>query len=426
MPSEKILASVIFILVYAGLMFFKRHRSRVLWLGIIVAACFGLVGFGDAVTDISWNVMGVFAGTLILADLFVASGVPARVADIIINRSGRAGVAMLWVCAFSAFISSFVENVATVLIVAPIGIEMAKRLKITPVPFVIGIAIASNLEGTATLIGDPPSMILAAYEKLSFNDFFVLDGRPGIFFGVQLGAVAGLVVLYRIFRRFRDPVPRFEKCVVTTWFPTVILCVMVLFLAFASYPDPEFRWFSGLVCAVAALGGWLHHFLGDRRGASEVVRRYDWSTTFFLAGVFVMVGMLVRAGVIASMTEWLGGVLGSNPFVIYTAVVWISVFISAFIDNVPYITAMIPVLQGLSEGIGATPEVHFMLIFGLLIGSCLGGNITPVGASANIVATGLLKKEGHYIGFVDFARIGLPFTLAATLAGYLFIYLVWS
>ncbi|MDP8247508.1 MAG: SLC13 family permease [Candidatus Tritonobacter lacicola] len=426
MPSDKLLATSIFILVYTGLMVFKHHRSRILWLGIAVAACLGLVGLRGALSDISWNVMGVFAGTLILAGLFVASGVPAFLADILINRSGTACMAMLLVCAFSAFISAFVENVATVLIVAPIGIEMARRLKITPVPFVIGIAIASNLEGTATLIGDPPSMILAAYERLSFNDFFVLDGRPGIFFGVQLGAVAGLAVLYRIFRRFRQPVPHFERCVVTTWFPTIVLCVMVILLALASYPDPHFKWFSGLVCMLAALVGWLHHFRSNRADAIGLLRRYDWSTTFFLAGVFVMVGMLSRTGVIAAMAERIGEILGSNPFVIYTAVVWISVLISAFIDNVPYITAMIPVLQSLSNSIGASDEVHYMLIFGLLIGSCLGGNITPVGASANIVAMGLLKKEGDVISFVDFARIGLPFTLAATFVGYIFIYLIWS
>lgn len=426
MPSEKVLAAAIFVLVYLGLMLFKHHRGRILWLGIAVGACLGLVGFRGMIEDISWNVMGVFAGTLILAELFVASGVPALLADLIIDRSGRAGMAMLWVCAFSAFISSFVENVATVLIVAPIGIEMARRLRITPVPFVIGIAIASNLEGTATLIGDPPSMILAAYEKLCFNDFFFLEGRPGIFFGVQLGAVAGLAVLYRIFRRFRQPVPAFERCVVTTWFPTALLCVMVALLAVASYPDPNFKWFSGFVCMAAALAGWLHHLIHNRQSAKRIVRNYDWSTTLFLAGVFVMVGMLTRTGVIALLAEWLGRTLGSNPFVIYTAVVWISVLISAFIDNVPYITAMIPVIQSLSASIGATPEVHYMLIFGLLIGSCLGGNITPVGASANIVATGLLKKEGHVIGFMEFAKIGLPFTIAATMAGYIFLYLVWS
>lgn len=426
MSLEKSLAASIFVLVYIGLMIFKHHRSRILWLGIAVAACLGLTGFRGMLFDISWNVMGVFAGTLILADLFVASGVPALIADILINRSGRACTAMLLVCAFSAFISAFVENVATVLIVAPIGIEMARRLKITPVPFIIGIAIASNLEGTATLIGDPPSMILAAYEKLSFNDFFVLDGRPGIFFAVQLGAVAGLGILYRVFRRFKQPVPLFERCVVTTWFPTIVLCVMVIFLALASYPDPNFKWFSGLVCMIAALVGWLHHFRWNRQDAMGFLKRYDWSTTFFLAGVFVMVGMLSRTGLIASLAALISDFLGSNPFVIYTAVVWISVLISAFIDNVPYITAMIPVLQSLSDSIGASSELHYMLIFGLLIGSCLGGNITPVGASANIVATGLLKKEGHIISFADFARIGLPFTLAATFVGYIFIYLIWS
>ena len=149
---------------------------------------------------------------------------------------------------------------------------------------------------------------------------------------------------------------------------------------------------------------------------------FDWGTTAFLAGVFVIVGMLESKGVLDVMASFLGDHIPHNPFVAFSVIVWVSIAFSAFIDNVPYLTAMIPVVQRLSESLGVGLE---LLVFGLLIGASLGGNITPIGAAANIVAVGSLKKQDIHVSFSEFARIGLPFTVIATLVGSLFIYFVW-
>jgi Na+/H+ antiporter NhaD/arsenite permease-like protein len=421
--NPSLTATVIFVLAYAALVVFKTRKSQILWLGIAAGIITGLIGGRDILSDINWNVMGIFAGTLVLAEFFILSRVPDAIAAFLVRRSTNVGAAFLYVCLFSSILSIFIENIATVLIVAPIALTLAKKIKTSPVPIIIAIAITSNLQGTATLIGDPPSMILANYMKMNFNDFFIYHGKPGIFFAVELAAVASMVVLYFLFRSYRQPVSYSKKEEVRSFAPTWLLILMVVGLAFATVIDPDFHWFGGFICMFMAVVGVMVWGKIDIGETKKALKGYDWGTTAFLAGVFVMVGMLERAGVIEGFAGILGNRLGDNTLMTFMVVVWASVLFSAFIDNVPYITAMIPVVQVLSQNLGISME---LLVFGLLVGSCLGGNITPVGASANIVATGILKKSGHVISFGQFVRIGLPFTLVATAVGAAFIYFVWN
>jgi Na+/H+ antiporter NhaD/arsenite permease-like protein len=305
---------------------------------------------------------------------------------------------------------------------------MARRLSVSPAPFLISVAVSSNLQGTATLIGDPPSMILAGHYKLSFNDFFFLAGRPGIFFAVEIGAVASLMVLYLMFRKYRQPVGEARHVEVRSWTPTWFLCGMIVALAISPVFDPEFRYLAGVIClafgATAKL--WERKHAYERTAytyARETLKRIDWDTTLFLIGIFIFVGVLTRAGVVERIADVIQGVAGSSLFAGYNIILWFSLFVSAFVDNVPYISALLPVTAVLTSRMG---EFTYLLPFGLLVGSCLGGNITPIGAAANIVAVGYLARIGCKVGFGEFVKIGLPFTLAATLAGGAFIWLVWS
>lgn len=419
--DPKLIAAVIFCVSYTGIVLFKTAKSQILWVGIGAGIVFGLVSSHDIVHDINWNVMGIFVGTLVLAEFFVLSRIPDAIAVFLVRRSSNVGAAFMYVCIFSSFLSIFIENVAVVLIVAPIAIGLARKINVSPVPVIIGIAICSNLQGTATLIGDPPSMILANYQRMNFNDFFFYQGKPSIFFAVQAGAIGSLLILYLIFRKYRRTVDFSGMVMVRSYIPLVLLIAMILGLAMASLVDPGFRWFGGFICVLMATvifftsaADW-----GEKR---QILRWFDWATTFFLAGVFVMVGMLERAGLIASFANILANGVGNNPAVAFGIIVWGSVAFSAFVDNVPYITAMIPVVQHVSRGMGLEPE---LLVFGLLIGACLGGNITPVGASANVVSTGILRKHGHLVSFGEFMKIGLPFTAAATALGMAVIYWIW-
>lgn len=420
--DTKLLALSVFISVYLYLIFFKRHRALGVWAGVFVLWVGGVLGVRMMIEEINWNVLGIFAGTLIIAELFIRSKVPVLLTDYLVDRSKTVGIAVLWICILTSFISAFVENVATVLIVAPLAMELAKRMKISPVPFLIGIAISSNLQGTATLIGDPPSMILAGYERMTFNDFFFFKGKPSIFFAVELGAATSMFFLYLLYRRNREKVTSVPVEKVESWVPTALLGSMIVALAISSILDPGFTCLGGIVCLGFGGVGLIWQWTKRRPVCKEVIRGYDWETTLLLAGIFILVGGLQRAGVIGELAGLLKSFTGTSPFWNFTVIVWFSVIFSAFIDNVPYITAMIPVCHLIADSL-SLPSTLF--VFGLLIGSCLGGNITPIGAAANITAMGIAKKRGYRVGFREFARIGLPFTVIATLCGYLFVWFVW-
>jgi Na+/H+ antiporter NhaD/arsenite permease-like protein len=421
--SDSFLAGLIFLVAYAAIVFFKRLKTQILWLGIAAGILTGLISARNVMADINWNVLGIFTGTLVLAEFFILSRVPAALSTILVKRSRTVGGAFLGVCLLSSALSIFIENIAVVLIVAPITFSLCRKIKASPVPAIIGIAIASNLQGTATLIGDPPSMILANYQRMNFNNFFFYHGRPSIFFAVEIGAIGATLFLYYYFRRYRGTAEFEGRERIRSLLPAACLSLMILALALATLVDPAFRWFGGVACLSCAGLCFVSARFISRLEKRELLKRFDWSTTLFLAGVFVMVGMLGRAGLIENFAHFLARRLGSSPLMAFGVVVGGSVMFSAFVDNVPYLTAMIPVVQTMSAGLGIGPE---LLVFGLLIGACLGGNITPVGASANIVATGLLHKDGYTISFWEFVKIGLPFTLIGTLLGSGFIYLVWG
>jgi len=418
----KLFVIVLFLITYLLLVLKRGHPFIVLGgaIGLLLAS--RTISLTEAISSVNYNVLGVFLGTMILSSLFIFSGVPAYLATKLVDRSKTVGMALLSVSLLAGAISSFVENVATILIVAPIAFEVAKKLKVNPVPLLIGIAVSSNLQGCATMVGDSPSIILALSSGMSFMDFFWMKGRPGITFAVELGAAASFYVLYLLFRKYREPVIRIEEIKVKTWFPTVLLVLMMLLLALSSFIRNKPPYSVAIICITCGIIGLIWHELRHRESIS-LLRDLDWHTFFFLIGIFILVGSLTYKGVINDIAGYIIKYTQGNKFLAYTMIVWISVLFSAFIDNIPYTVAMIPVakLVAISLGLSAEP-----FLFGLLIGTSLGGNITPIGASANIVACGLLKKEGYRVKFKDFFKIGFPFTLAAVVVAYLFIWFVWG
>ena len=422
MPFEKIFTLVVFVVVYTALIVWKRRRTEALWAGVIALLVGGILTPRGAFHAVEWNVLGIFAGILFVAEVFTDSGMPLRIADLLIDKAKTVGGAILAVCLFSGFVSIFVENVATVLIVAPVALQVSKRAGVSPLPFLIGIAISSNLQGAGTLIGDPPSMILASFQRMDFNDFFFYQGRPSIFWSVQAGAVASAVVLWLMFRKYRQPVEFIEPAKLESWIPTISIVVMIVLLALSPIFDPGFHWLGGTICMVMGLA--MVAWEGARKPGSALAlfKRYDWNTTFFLIGVFVLVEAMVHVGLIDDLAAGFADITGDSPLVIYIALIVLSVAISAFVDNIPYITTMIPLVKQVAAEVGA-PEVP--LIFGMVLGASLGGNITPFGASANVVAVGLLRKQGMQVATRDFVKIGLPFTLVATAAGAVFLWLTW-
>lgn len=417
------IAIAVFILAYALFVALPTRRSLVGVVAALILIVTRTIPLGFALFEgINWNVMGIFVGTLIAADYFIESRTPAYLAEVIVNKSPNTAWAILFICALTGFISAFVENVATVLIVAPVALSLARKLHLNPVNMMIGIAISSNLQGAATLIGDPPSMLLGGFAKMTFLDFFFYHGRPSIFFAVELGALVSFGVLYWFFRGETEKVPLVRTEKVKTWVPTIALVLLIVSLAVSSFFDKGFSYMAGLICmaygvALLIWGQFVHkmHFI-------RTLKRLDWDTTFFLMAIFIIVASLSETGWISRISDALSQSIGDNVFLGYTALVFFSIVISAFVDNVPFLAAMLPVGLDMSEKLGLNPSLY---LFGLLIGASLGGNVTPIGASANIVAAGMLKKEGHPLSFRQFGRISVPFTLAAVIPAYIFIWFLW-
>ncbi len=412
----------VFLITYILLMLKRGHPFVVLGCAIGVFLLSRAISPLQAISSINFNVLGVFLGTMILSSLFIYSSVPAYLATKLVDRSKTVGMALLSVCLLAGFISSFVENVATVLIVAPIAFEVAKKLKANPIPFLIGIAVSSNLQGCATMVGDSPSIILALSSGMNFMDFFWMKGKPGITFAVEFGAVASFFVLYLLFKKYKEPVVQIEEVKVKTWFPTWLLTLMLLTLAASSFVKNKPIYSIAFICLFYGIVGLIWHELKHKESLS-VVKDLDWHTFFFLIGIFILVGTLTYAGVIDDIAHIITTITKGNKFLAYTIIVWLSVVLSAFVDNIPYIVAMIPVAKLVASSLGISPE---LFLFGLLIGTSLGGNITPIGASANVVAVGLLRKRNYQVKFGDFLKIGLPFTLSAVTIAYLFLWLIWK
>ncbi|MDZ4199177.1 MAG: SLC13 family permease [Kiritimatiellia bacterium] len=415
----------VFLLCYALFVILPRRRSWIACGGAVLLMLTGALTWREALLKhVNWNVTALFFGTLILAELFMQSRMPAVLAERLVRRTRTILGAMLALCALTSFLSMFLENVAVVLIVAPIALSLTQTLGLSPVRLLIAVAICSNLQGTATLIGDPPSMILAGHMKLSFNDFFIYQGRLSIFFAVQAGAVASMLVLAWIMRRHHEPIqwPAVESS--RSFVPSALLLILMGGLSVASFFDPEFLWLAGTwTLVLAAIGLFWHRQVARWGSARKLVQTLDWDTTFFLIGVFILVGALSESGWLSRLADLLATTVGGNRFAAFVSLVALSVLLSGFVDNVPFLLAMIPVADQMAGRLSAPPA---LLLFGLLIGSCIGGNITPIGASANVVTVGILRRQGHIVRFGEFMRIGIPFTIAAVLAACLVVWFVWS
>ena len=413
---------ILFVLAYLLFVVFPKRRSLVAIGAATLLLLTRTLSFPQAFGAVNWNVMGIFVGTLAVADVFMKSRVPAVIAEIIVDKARNTAWAILLMCALTGFISAFVENVATVLIIAPIALTLARKINLNPIKMMIAIAISSNLQGTATLIGDPPSMLLAGFTKMNFGDFFLYRGKPSIFFAVELGALASFLVLMFLFRkeRHRAKVIPVEK--VHSWIPSILLVLLIILLAASSFFDTGFTCAAGIICMIIGIISVAWEKIVNKGRVFELIKSLDWDTSLFLVGIFILVGSLTLTGWIDNIAQSLSNVIGGNIFFGYTLLVFISVIISAFVDNVPFLAAMLPVAIQMANRLNVSPS---LFLFGLLIGASLGGNITPIGASANIVSCGLLKKEGHEVKFKDFMKIGIPFTLAAVTVAYLFVWFVW-
>lgn len=419
-----VLAGILFAVTYILLLVLPNHRALVALLGAAAFVLTGTLHPIEALSVVDWNVLLMISGTMGLVSLFAASKMPMRLADELLHHTSGVRAAVVALALFAGIVSALIDNVATVLMIAPVALAVAKQLKISPVPVLIAVSVSSNLQGAATLVGDTTSILLGGAAGMDFTDFFVYHGRPGIFWVVEIGALVSALVLLFLFRRETGRIESHLSTAVTDYFPTILLLLMILLLAAASFLPVKPALTNGSICtALFVVGAVRAAFLEGRSAFRMSFLAIDLNTLEMLFGVFVIVGGVQKSGLLAEISNKLVQIGGGNLLLIYSLVVWGSVILSAFIDNIPYVAAMLPVTAGVSSALGVEPT---LLYFGLLIGATLGGNLTPVGASANIAAIGFLKREGYPVTNKDFLRIGIPFTLSAVCMGYLLIWLIWA
>lgn len=419
-----ITALIIFIVTYVLLLALPKYRAYVALGSALIFIIAQIISFKDAITAINWNVIMMLAGTMGVVSLFIESKMPALLADIIISKVPNVKWATISLAIFAGIISAFIDNVATVLIIAPIALTLAKKLDISPVPSIIAISIASNLEGAATLVGDTTSILLGGQANMNFFDFFFYKGQPGLFFIVQFGLVASVMVLLYFFRNDTQRIEIDERTKVKDYVPTVLLVGIIVLLIIASFIEGLPENINGYICMGVLIIGLVYKMIKNKsfKASLPVIKDIDFFTLLLLAGLFIVIGGIKEAGVIDEIGRLISKLSGGNVFVIYTIIVWLSVLLSAFIDNIPYVATMLPVVAVIAGSLGIDPTV---LYFGLLVGSTLGGNLTPIGASANITSLGILRKEGYEVSAKTFMKLSVPFTLAAVTTGYVLVWILF-
>jgi len=430
-------AIILFAATYVLMLTFSKYRPYIALTSGLIFIISGMLPLRDIIPSLDFNVLLMIGGTMGLVQLFIDSRMPERMADMIMDKVPNIQWAAVCLSLFAGVISAFVDNVATVLMVAPVALEICKKLKTNPVPFIISIAVSSNLQGAATLVGDTTAIMLGSALDMTFMDFFFYQGKPSIFFAVELGAVLSAMIVYFIFRKEKGAIPKSGKMTeVTDMVPTVLLFGAIGLLILASFAPDSFNLpaeINGMICCTLLVIGLIYNYAKNKTAASITgpLKAIDFETLGLLVGLFLMIGGISNMGVIDALAGLLAKLGGGNVFLMYTVIVWASVLISAFIDNIPYVATMIPVIGGIAAqmapALGVDPLlVGIPLYFGLLSGATLGGNITPIGASANITAIGILRKEGHEVSNSDFFKIGIPFTLSAIVPAYIYVWLVFG
>jgi len=419
-------ALILFALSYVLMLIFSKYRPYIALASALIFILSGMLPLGKVFGAIDFNVLMMIAGTMGLVALFIESKMPDLLADLIMERVPNVKWAAVSMALFAGIISAFVDNVATVLMVAPVALEICRKLKTNPVPFIIAIAVSSNLQGAATLVGDTTAIMLGSALEMSFMDFFWYKGRPGMFFAVELGAVLSAAILAFLFRKERSPIPKTgQRTEVKDYIPSALLLGTIILLILASFIPEKPAITNGLICCVLFIIGLSYTFIKKNSFSAILapVKEIDFETIGLLLGLFLMIGGISEQGVINAAAGLLAKAGGGNIFLLYTVVVWASVIISAFIDNIPYVATMIPVIRGMAATLGVDPTV---LYFGLLSGATLGGNCTPIGASANIAGIGILRREGYTVKNSDFFKIGIPFTLAAIIPAYIYLWIMYG
>lgn len=415
MSLDQILAIAIFAVAMIIIMSEKIHRSVIAIVGAMLVIILGLVEFAEPETGnviegavhlteiIDINTLGVLFGMMLFVAIVKQSGLfeylAVRCAKI---AGGQPWPVMMIFVILTAVLSAFLDNVTTVLLIGPMTLTICKLIKEKPIPFLITQILASNIGGTATLIGDPPNIMIGSAANLSFMDFLVIDA-PCV---IVILAIMLLVFYFMYGRkmsvseedRIRINKMSAHKEIKSKYLLTVsVIMIFVVIIAFMVHDQLGIK---SSIIAMSAAGIML---VLSGHSVEKALHDVEWTTLVFFAGLFVIVGALKQTGVIAMLANWLVGITNGDTFILMLVLLFGSAIISAFLDNIPFCATMLPIIAAMQGQIDVMP-----LWWALSLGACLGGNGTLIGASANVVLSDVAKKHGHPISFMRFTKVGFP------------------
>ncbi|MGJ3221761.1 ArsB/NhaD family transporter [Geobacillus thermoleovorans] len=422
-------AIAVFLVVYAIIISEKIHRAVIALLGAALMVIFGIVDIEKAFTHhIEWGTITLLIGMMILVGITSKSGffqyMAIKAAKL---AKGRPVRILVMLSLLTGLLSAFLDNVTTVLLVVPVTFSITRMLQVNPVPYLISEVLLSNIGGTATLIGDPPNIMIGSANKhLDFNAF--LFNLTPIVIVIAIVTVALLAFVYR--KQLKTDPALIQKLIELRDADYIqdaklmrksvaVLGLTVLGFIFHSVIHVDAAVIAMTGAVVLMLIAVPEHELED------VFHSIEWGTIFFFAGLFVLVGGLVDIGLIKLLAEKTLDVTGGDISTAAYFILWLSGVASATIDNIPFVATMIPLIQDMAVGMGLSPDAPQIdvLWWALSLGACLGGNGTLIGASANVIVAGMASREGHGFTYVDFLKIGAPLTLIALLLSHAYLWL---
>ncbi len=432
MSSPALLSTIIFVVVYAFIATERIHKTKAALAGAALMLVLGIIDQHTAlhgayiektetrIEGVDWNTILLLIGMMVIVNITRRTGVFEWLA-IKCAKWGRGYPVrvMILLCIVTAVVSAMLDNVTTVLLIAPVMILICRSLEIDPVPFLIAVVISSNIGGTATLVGDPPNILIGSSAGLSFMDFVKVNAPITVLIMIVALLNLGLFLnaRIRVSDEQRAHVMAFDESRAITDHTLLRKSLLVVFLTFIGF---IIHGYLGLEPATIALSGAALLLLLHPEGPEEVFREVEWPTIFFFIGLFIMVAALVETGVIGTAAAWLFEITRGNLVAMGFGLIWMSAIISGFVDNIPYTAMIIPMIHdiGRAHAFDVTP-----LWWALSLGACLGGNFTIVGAAANVVVAGFAERSGHPITFKRYLKYGIPLTLQSVVIASIYLWL---
>ncbi len=430
-------SSVVMVSIYVILSFEMIHRTSIALFGalilLIASLLLGIIIPKDTlhfvIEVIDFNTIGLLLGMMIIVAILGETGIFNWVGVKAIQLSkGNLWKLMLILCIFTAITSMFVDNVTIILLMVPVTLSIFKALHISPIPFILGQTLASNIGGAATLIGDPPNIIIGSAANIDFNSFFINMAPP-----VVVTFLLGIFLLKIIFRKelkhkislagkFKTVVDEESLIKDKSLLKSSIIVLSGIIFFFV------IQGAIGIEVSIIALAGASILLIITRAHVEKVLQEVDWATLIFFAGLFVVVGILEEVGLIALLAKIIIGITGGEPWLTFHAIIWLSAIASAFIDNIPFTATMVPIIETINTSNSITSLFGSLNIsplwWALALGADLGGNGTLIGSSAGVVAAGISIKYGHKISFTRWLKIGFPFMVLTVALGSIILMLM--